>query len=461
MHHNACRRILSALVLFTAAVQLAAAPVVRVRVPADGSVVKTGVVVQRGGWMQLTPTGTWRVFPDVGYADYRGHLDVVMEGAKFPLGALMVQVGDGDAAPLADALPFTAAAAGEVRLFCNYEQVPKGSGEGALNVVIVTGPQLAAVRAKADEERREKEVALAADAEVQGCLQAVNAVRKAAGLAPVALSVDLSEGCTLHARYLAVNWGRPEVEGLKAHQEQETLTGYTASGKRPGASSVINYVSPTASVASWVGTFYHRIPLLQPDLVSIGIGYTQGGPGWISVLDCVSDLAHSTQVDYVRYPTEGQTGVPRFFQDEIPSPVPAGRAGLAGFPLTVYFAHFQKVSGASLTLVDSRKQAVTGYYSDPEHPATFFDQWRAVCFIPAQALKPGERYTAHLVATMDGRPVDDTWSFTTAQGAFSTLGGTGAEGGTSFDLTTNILGGLLVGSLIGIAVYFLLTLFIH
>ncbi len=144
-----------------------------------------------------------------------------------------------------------------------------------------------------------------------------------------------------------------------------------------------------------------------------------------------------------------------------PAPFPRGAQALPGFPLTVYFAHFQKVSGASLTLVDSRKQAVTGYYSDPEHPATFFDQWRAVCFIPAQALKPGERYTAHLVATMDGRPVDDTWSFTTAQGAFSTLGGTGAEGGTSFDLTTNILGGLLVGSLIGIAVYFLLTLFIH
>ena len=429
---------------------LAAAPVVNQRVPADGTVVRTGVMVQAGEWVQLTPTGTWRVFAQVGFTDYRGHADVIIEGATWKLGALMVQIGQDNPAPLADTLPFQAATRGEILLWCNYGAFPRGMGEGALDVAIATGSPLAAVRQKADEARKQKEAALAADTEVQACLDAVNVVRRAAGLTPVTLSVDLSEGCTLHARYLAINWGNPAVEGLKAHQEQESLKGYTEQGTHAGAASVINYVSPSASVASWVGTFYHRIPLMQPDLREIGIGYTRGGPGWISVLDCVSALSHDTQIDYVRYPARDQTGVPRSFQDEVPSPVPDGHAGSAGFPVTVYFARNQKVSAASLTLVDSHQKSVTGYYSDPEHPATFFDQWHAVCLIPSQALKPGERYTARLSASVDGRQVDDTWSFTAAQGN---------AGGGGVDSWTVILMGMLIGAVVAFALYLFLTIF--
>src|SRR5262245_18765619 len=70
------------------------------------------------------------------------------------------------------------------------------------------------------------------DPEIAKALSIVNAARKAAGVDEVQLSPTLTKGCMLHARYLILNHGNPLVAGLKAHEENESLQGYTKEGAR-------------------------------------------------------------------------------------------------------------------------------------------------------------------------------------------------------------------------------------
>src|SRR4051812_38175908 len=68
-------------------------------------------------------------------------------------------------------------------------------------------------------------VRAADDAETEKALALVNAARRACDLEPVKLSASLSDACRKHARYLVINRGNSLIEGLKAHEENETLPG--------------------------------------------------------------------------------------------------------------------------------------------------------------------------------------------------------------------------------------------
>ena len=51
--------------------------------------------------------------------------------------------------------------------------------------------------------------------------------------------------------------------------------------------AVIAIISePADSVAGWMATLYHRLPILDPELKRVGYGQTQHtSRGWITVLD--------------------------------------------------------------------------------------------------------------------------------------------------------------------------------
>ncbi|HEV3262789.1 MAG TPA: CAP domain-containing protein, partial [Gemmataceae bacterium] len=124
-------------------------------------------------------------------------------------------------------------------------------------------------------------------------LVAVNAYRRLAGLQPVTVDADLCRGCLAHARYLVRNTGHPSLQGLGMHMEDDTLPGYTPEGQKAGKGSVItNDGTPGDSVAGWMATLYHRLPLLNPRLRTIGFGYARlPDQQWMSVMDLRSGLA--------------------------------------------------------------------------------------------------------------------------------------------------------------------------
>jgi uncharacterized protein YkwD len=116
----------------------------------------------------------------------------------------------------------------------------------------------------------------------------LNVVRKAAGLSPVKLDADLSRACHLHARYLVTNSGHPALGGLGVHREDPNLPHATPEGAKAGKAAVICWApDPLTCVDDWVSTFYHRIPLLSPQLKRIGFAALPRDEDdhWFSVLD--------------------------------------------------------------------------------------------------------------------------------------------------------------------------------
>jgi uncharacterized protein YkwD len=261
------------------------------------------------------------------------------------------------------------------------------------------------------------------DPQVKKALDRLNELRKVAGVNPVTLDVDLSEGCRKHSEYVAFNLDSPHVAGLKAHDEKSDLKGASPEGAKAGKASVIHYIPPAIAVDGWIATFYHRIPLIQPGVKRVGIGYATRGDRVVVCLDSKRGFDPGVRPEgIVVYPTAGQKGVPLAFGGgvgvgEDPDPLPKGAPPSAGYPVSVTFFGNAKVTKAVLTLTgkdfNGKKVAVAGYLSTPEKPASDFSQWNTVCLIPKEPLAEGTLYTAELTVEVDGKPVKKTWSFTT------------------------------------------------
>ena len=251
------------------------------------------------------------------------------------------------------------------------------------------------------------------DAEVEAALNEFNRIRSVLGLDSVTLSEELSKGCYNHARYLSLNSSHPEVQGLGAHEENPELEGYSENGQVAGKRSVIAFEAPSTAVAAWDATFYHRIPLLQPGLKTIGIGWFKADdePWPVSLIDCISGTEGRPNRDYVCAPRNGQTGVPTHMGAEIPHPV--GRQGSYGYPITIYFTKYQKITEVKFQLLDSRGGAVPCYLSEPNAPATDFTQWNTICAIPKEPLDPGKVYTIKVRCMVDDLRFNKTIKFKT------------------------------------------------
>lgn len=120
----------------------------------------------------------------------------------------------------------------------------------------------------------------------------LNRIRQQLGLGKVRLDETLSQGCRNHAHYLVINQDHPSTQGIGMHDESPQLEGFTQEGQIAGKASVIaSDASPGDFIDGWVGTLYHRIPLLHPQLKAIGFGLARSpDQNWLAVLDCVSDL---------------------------------------------------------------------------------------------------------------------------------------------------------------------------
>jgi uncharacterized protein YkwD len=245
-------------------------------------------------------------------------------------------------------------------------------------------------------------------------LDRVNAYRKLAGQGPVTLDKQLSEGCALHAEYLVKNAGHPSTKGLLAHDESPKRPGYTRAGEKAGQAAVIHYVEPLASVDGWMGTFFHRVPLLDPALKRIGFGVAKGGrTGWVTVLDV--DRGKAPEQPTV-YPGEKQKDVPlAYLPREKPDPIPESKDKKAGYPVTVSFARGLEVTGVSAELKEDGGADVPVWLSTPEKTVHKGLQRNSVCLIARAPLKPKTTYTVKVTAQVEGKEWSRAWSFTTGK----------------------------------------------
>jgi hypothetical protein len=237
--------------------------------------------------------------------------------------------------------------------------------------------------------------------------------RAAVGLPAVELDPKLGQGCMEHAEYMRLNRNTEAMVGLNAHRQRPNLPGATRAGaacaKRanlfPGVSDF------EAAVDGWMAGLYHRRPILAPPLGKIGVGYSKLPDGsYMAALMFVDGNDPRDATWPIAYPANQQTAVPLDFANEVPNPIP-GR-GRAGYPITLQFPPFDKVTGVKATLSAHGKD-VPVHLSSPERPATSFGQYGVVCLIPKLPLSPQTRYDVHVEAVWKGKPVSQRWSFTT------------------------------------------------
>ncbi|MAE77728.1 MAG: hypothetical protein CMJ85_12770, partial [Planctomycetes bacterium] len=215
---------------------------------------------------------------------------------------------------------------------------------------------------------------------------------------PVKLDRALSAGATLHAAYLAKN---PDqlTKWPDAHEEFPDREDFSPQGSWGGLHSVIDpdAPSPEKAIDDWMGTFYHRLPLIESGLLRIGWGYTKN----IAVLDARSLCAPRAGDSTVLWPHPGMKDVPRHFVPELPSPVPGADQTTWGYPITLQVGPRSGRRGehgipdARITLYEGTASGteVPCHYSTPRQPtnpevappATY-------CLIPRSPLKKSTAY---------------------------------------------------------------------
>ncbi len=250
----------------------------------------------------------------------------------------------------------------------------------------------------------------------QQVLALVNHYRAVAGVPAVQLDAALSRGCMEHADYMRQNRGTGAMEGLSAHHQDPKLPGATPAGAACGRAADLfpGVADLGAAVDGWMAGLYHRRPILSPALRTIGVGYAPLPDGTLmaALMFVDGDGAAPSEGWPVAYPARDQAELPLELGNEIPNPSPGGAGG--GYPITLQFPPFDKVTAVTATLTDAAGKPVAFALSTPERPATSFGQYGVVCLIPTQALRPAARYTAAVTATWGtAAPRTYTWSFAT------------------------------------------------
>jgi Cysteine-rich secretory protein family len=244
-------------------------------------------------------------------------------------------------------------------------------------------------------------------------LRLVNHYRQLAALPPVKLDQSLSAGCMEHANYMVQNQGTEAMAGLNAHTQRPNLPGASAAGAACAkAADLFPKVSElNVAIDGWMAGLYHRRPMLDPQLERIGVGYARLPDGMLTAALRFENATRKRGGWPVVYPADKQTNVPLDYGAEVPNPIP--NRGTGGYPITLQFPPFDKVTGVSAALNDAKGNAMEFYLSDPEHPATSFGQYGMICLIPKQSLQAQHAYSVRIDATWKGKPGTWKWSFTT------------------------------------------------
>jgi len=256
-------------------------------------------------------------------------------------------------------------------------------------------------------------------------LDRLNALRKPAlqkgrvtEIVHVELDADLCRGALLHAEYLQKNPAQLAA-WPDAHEEYPDKPGFTTAGSRAGLNSVIDpgAKGPLEAIDTWMSTFYHRLPLLEPGLLRVGWGIDEH----VAVLDCTSLCRPRRYATAVAWPYDGMTRVPTSFTPELPNPVPDADQSQWGYPITLQLGRppvnrgVDKPYTVVMELYEGTRRAanhVDCYFSSPEKPTNpDLAPKRSFCLIPKTALKPRTGYT--VVATFRDNGTELVWTFRT------------------------------------------------
>lgn len=241
-----------------------------------------------------------------------------------------------------------------------------------------------------------------------------------ADLPAVRIDPTLSAHALLHAQYLE-RYPEQAAAWPDAHEEFTDKDGFTPEGAWSGSHSVIapGVRNATEALDGWMGTFYHRLPLLEPGLMRIG----QALAGTTCVLDSGSVVREVEFAWEVAWPPDGMSDVPRRFQPELPNPFPGEDQSEWGYPITLQLGPRQDAATPEITMTLRAASAdgaeVPCFVSSPQAPGNpLLVPGLVWCLIPKQPLAAGTIY--HVRAELHGATLGLggttlAWSFRTGR----------------------------------------------
>ncbi len=223
---------------------------------------------------------------------------------------------------------------------------------------------------------------------------------------------ELSFGCQAHAEYLGRNPAQLSA-WPDAHEEYPDREGFSPEGSIAGLASVIapGSTGPQDAIDSWMGTWFHRLPLLDPGLMRIGWGLHER----VAVLDCGSMVAPADWVATVVWPPPKAKDIPLRFRAELPNPFVGRDQSSWGYPITVQLFHIEAEADARLSLYQGKQanaaNLVPCLFSAPDQPGNpELVPANAYCLIPEQPLAANTHYTV-VFQRPDAAPLQ--WGFRT------------------------------------------------
>jgi uncharacterized protein YkwD len=245
-------------------------------------------------------------------------------------------------------------------------------------------------------------------------LTRINEARKAAGLEPLTLDRELSQGCTSHADYLVRNI--TTHPNLNKNDEQPDLPGYSEGGQQVARTACIRVGGGLDDTVDWLlASFLNRHFVLNPALKTAGLGWAlpeaKGGHLWVIHLTTGGPpLAHPQPI---LYPGANQKNVPCTYPvGEHPSPVPDPTRP-AGFAITALVLQPGPIADVQASLTDADGKEVPVWLSTPEKPLVPGSLPSLIGLIPRSPLSPERTYTVSLKASVGNLPWQKQWTFTT------------------------------------------------
>ncbi|MBL8755882.1 MAG: hypothetical protein JNK15_21475 [Planctomycetes bacterium] len=279
---------------------------------------------------------------------------------------------------------------------------------------------------------------------------------KFAGLPVTELDAEASLACEDHARFLT----KHPAEHLKwpeAHEENPALEGFSPRGQRAAMGSVIIHRAGQAgvdfardSIDGWLGTPYHRFPLLEHNIKRFGYSFLYENEISVAVLDMASleepyDPAAAPK--FICWPPHGMKDVPTDFHGiEHPNPLedqPEAEQDITktGYPISMQMqAEFAgQVGDSTIQLYEARssgklpashvaranteewkawtdraKKEVPMWVHTPQIPLNRKVEIRDVVFgIPKDHLEPGKHYQVRVKLQLgQNDPFWFFWEFT-------------------------------------------------
>ncbi len=274
-------------------------------------------------------------------------------------------------------------------------------------------------------------------------LDRLNEFRAILGMPPCEIDLEATLACRDHALFLQQNpefWKWPD-----AHEEDPAKPGFSMRGMRAGMQSVIllspsGHIDAAESLDGWMGTPYHRFPLIEPNIRRIGFALEKN----VAVLDMgsledalVSEFEEKFR--FVEWPCDGLEGVPTAFHyTEEPDPLadtPEGKKAEpgelqkhAGYPISLQFARYvaMQLSDATMEVWSAKKRGkeiqrderVPCWVHTPKVPLLKRMENTSVVFaIPKERLQPKTLYEVEVtIKTLQGEQ-KEVWHFTTGSQA--------------------------------------------